>query len=143
MTALTQDRNTSRRDGNQVEPPVAAATRIYVGALVAITAAGLAVPGATSTTLKCVGSALSPADNTLGAAGAIRVKVDKRPARFANSAAADAIAKAHRAEVDRKIADLRALRRELDSMIDQCRCGTVADCRIIEALSPQAQHRQR
>ena len=28
MTALTQDRNTSRRDGNQVEPPVAAATRI-------------------------------------------------------------------------------------------------------------------
>lgn len=34
--------------------------------------------------------------------------------------------------------DLRALRRELDSMIDQCRCGTVADCRIIEALSPAA-----
>ena len=91
MTALTQDRNTSRRDGNQVEPPVAATTRTYVGAMVAITAAGLAVPGATSTTLKCVGSALSPADNTLGAAGAIRVKVDKRPARFANSAAADAI----------------------------------------------------
>ncbi len=91
MAALTQDRSTLRRDGGLIEPPVAAATRIYVGALVAITAAGLAVPGATSTTLKCVGSALSPADNTLGAAGAIRVKVDKRPARFANSAAADAI----------------------------------------------------
>lgn len=91
MAALTQDRSTLRRDGGLIEPPVAAATRIYVGALVAITAAGLAVPGATSATLKCVGSALSPADNTLGAAGAIRVKVDKRPARFANSAAADAI----------------------------------------------------
>jgi Cu(I)-responsive transcriptional regulator len=48
----------------------------------------------------------------------------------------DAIAKAHLAEVDRKIADLRALRRELGRMIAQCGCGTVADCRIIEALSP-------
>ncbi len=50
--------------------------------------------------------------------------------------AVDAIAKEHLAEVDRKIADLRALRRELASMIDQCRCGTVAECRIIEVLSP-------
>ena len=48
----------------------------------------------------------------------------------------DAIARQHLAEVDRKIADLRALRRELGNMIDQCRCGTVAECRIIEALSP-------
>ncbi|KAB2906019.1 MAG: hypothetical protein F9K35_01260 [Burkholderiaceae bacterium] len=91
MAALNQDRNTKRRDGGLIEPPVAATTRIYVGALVAINAAGLAVPGATSAALKCVGSALSPADNTLGAAGAIRVKVDKRPACFGNSAAADAI----------------------------------------------------
>jgi len=30
----------------------------------------------------------------------------------------------------------QALRRDLDNMIDQCRHGTVADCRIIEALSP-------
>ena len=35
-----------------------------------------------------------------------------------------------------EIRELRALRRELDSMIDQCRRGTIADCRIIEALSP-------
>lgn len=48
----------------------------------------------------------------------------------------DAIAKEHLAEVERKVIDLRALRRELAGMIDQCRCGTVADCRIIEALSP-------
>jgi len=50
--------------------------------------------------------------------------------------AIDTIAKEHLAEVDRKIADLRALRRELASMVDQCRNGTVAECRIIEALSP-------
>lgn len=91
MAALTQDRNTLRRDGTLIEPPVAANTRIFTGALVAINAAGLAVPGSTSATLKGAGSALTFADNTLGTAGAIRVRVDKRPARFANSAAADAI----------------------------------------------------
>lgn len=50
--------------------------------------------------------------------------------------AVDAIAREHLAAVDRKIADLQALRRELDSLISQCGCGTIADCRIIEALSP-------
>ncbi|MBN9077913.1 MAG: helix-turn-helix domain-containing protein [Rhizobiales bacterium] len=51
-------------------------------------------------------------------------------------AAIDAIAKEHRAEVERKIADLQSLKIELDRMIDQCGCGVVADCRIIESLSP-------
>jgi Cu(I)-responsive transcriptional regulator len=51
-------------------------------------------------------------------------------------AAIDAIASAHRGEVERKIRDLQALKAELDSLINQCSCGTVAECRIIEALSP-------
>ena|ERR1700730_13153312 len=38
----------------------------------------------------------------------------------------------------RKLADLSALRRELDSLIGQCRHGTVAECRILEALAPDA-----
>jgi Cu(I)-responsive transcriptional regulator len=50
--------------------------------------------------------------------------------------AVDAIAREHLREVERKIADLTALRRELDGLIGQCRRGTVAECRIIEALSP-------
>ncbi|MDI3470347.1 MAG: Heavy metal resistance transcriptional regulator HmrR [Pseudolabrys sp.] len=50
--------------------------------------------------------------------------------------AVDAIAREHLAEVERKIADLQALRRELSTIIDQCGCGTIAECRIIEALSP-------
>ena len=49
----------------------------------------------------------------------------------------DAIARKHLADVDRKIVDLRALRRELSSIIDRCGRGTIADCRIIEALSPE------
>lgn len=50
--------------------------------------------------------------------------------------AIDVIASAHLGEVDRKIADLTALRSELDRMIGGCRRGTVADCKIIEALAP-------
>lgn len=50
--------------------------------------------------------------------------------------AVDAIARQHLTEVNRKIRDLQALRRELDSLIGQCGQGTVAECRIIEALSP-------
>jgi Cu(I)-responsive transcriptional regulator len=53
-------------------------------------------------------------------------------------AAVDAIAKEHRTEVERKISDLQALKKELDRMIDHCGCGVVADCRIIESLSPGA-----
>ncbi|MDQ8729075.1 helix-turn-helix domain-containing protein [Bradyrhizobium sp. LHD-71] len=67
----------------------------------------------------------------------IRALLDLSDDRKRPCAAVDAIAKAHLAEVDRKIADLRALRRELDSMVNQCHHGTVAECRIIEALSPQ------
>lgn len=92
MTALTQDRNTLRRDGRQIEPPVAAATKIFGGSIVCInTATGYAVPGSTSTTLKAAGVAEDRADNSAGAAGDIRVRLRKGPHRFANSASADLI----------------------------------------------------
>lgn len=51
-------------------------------------------------------------------------------------ASIDAIAQTHLAEVERKLADLAALRRELKAVITSCNGGTVADCRIIEALAP-------
>ncbi|MDZ7874021.1 MAG: helix-turn-helix domain-containing protein [Rhizobium sp.] len=56
--------------------------------------------------------------------------------RNQSCAAIDDIAKVHREEVERKIADLVSLKGELDRIIDTCRCGTVAECRIIESLSP-------
>ncbi|PAL19791.1 helix-turn-helix domain-containing protein [Sphingopyxis sp. GW247-27LB] len=52
--------------------------------------------------------------------------------------AVDGIARMHLAEVDRKIADLMALRGELGRVIDTCSHGTVADCKIIEALAPHS-----
>jgi Cu(I)-responsive transcriptional regulator len=53
-------------------------------------------------------------------------------------AGVDAIARHHLAEVERKISDLNAMRRELSTIIDQCGRNVIADCRIIEALSPTA-----
>lgn len=50
--------------------------------------------------------------------------------------AVDVIAREHLFEVERKLADLTALQRELTALIGQCRHGTVAECRIIEVLAP-------
>ncbi|RFC63812.1 MerR family transcriptional regulator [Mesorhizobium denitrificans] len=57
--------------------------------------------------------------------------------RSQSCASVDTIAKQHREEVERKIADLQALKAELDRVIDDCGCNIVADCRIIDTLSPR------
>ena len=51
----------------------------------------------------------------------------------------DVIAKEQLGEIDRKLADLGALRRELAGLITACEGGAVADCRILAALAPLAQ----
>src|SRR3989344_666823 len=66
----------------------------------------------------------------------IRTLLDLAEQRDRDCADVDAIAREHLSEVERKIADLSALRRELRELIGSCSSGTVADCRIIEALSP-------
>jgi len=53
----------------------------------------------------------------------------------------DAIAREHLADVDRKIADLNELRRELDAIIRRCHRGTIAECRILDALAPRKHER--
>lgn len=57
--------------------------------------------------------------------------------RSSSCSAVDQLAREHLRAVDRKIADLHALRRELGSLVEQCREGTIADCRIVDALAPQ------
>jgi hypothetical protein len=93
MAALTTERDTRRRNGDNAEFPVAAATKIFAGGIVCLsTANNLATKGATATTLKAVGVADDTADNTAGAASAINVKVRRDGwFPFANSAAADLI----------------------------------------------------
>lgn len=48
--------------------------------------------------------------------------------------AADAIACEQLEQVNRRITHLRALKQELERMVEQCRGGVIADCRVIEVL---------
>jgi Cu(I)-responsive transcriptional regulator len=66
----------------------------------------------------------------------IRALLDLADQEEQSCEAVDAIAREHFADVKRKLAALAALRRELKGVIGQCRQGTIADCRIIEALAP-------
>lgn len=70
--------------------------------------------------------------------GQVRNLLDLSDEKWRSCEAVDVIAREHLRQVDRKIADLKALRAELNSVINQCRCGTIADCRIIEALGPSS-----
>jgi DNA-binding transcriptional MerR regulator len=50
-------------------------------------------------------------------------------------AAADTIARSHLEQVDIRLAKLRALRKELKRMVEECGHGHVSQCRVIEVLS--------
>lgn len=52
---------------------------------------------------------------------------------------ADAIAKTQLGEVKRRIDRLQALRIELERMIELCRGGRIAECRVIEILGDHTQ----
>jgi len=91
MAALSAERNTVRRGGDRFSRPVEAATKIYLGGLTCLNAAGNAVPGSVSTTLKADGVCTTTVDNTAGAAGALTVEVRPGIYRFDNSAAGDLI----------------------------------------------------
>lgn len=90
--ALTADRDTPRRDGEQVSMGVATTKKIFAGSLVMRSATGYATPGAIATGCIGVGRAAETVDNTLGADGALAVLIDKGVYRFKNSAAGEAIA---------------------------------------------------
>lgn len=97
MTALAGNRNTPELAiiaGGFVEREidVAASVKLYAGALVCVTAAGYATPGATATTLIAMGRCEELADNSAGVAGAIKARVKPGVFKFANSSAADQIA---------------------------------------------------
>ena len=94
MTALAKDRDTKARTGDKINLPVAAATTIYAGALVALDASGNATPGATATTLTGLGRAEEHVDNSGGSAGDKRVEIRKGIFLFANSASSDEITRA-------------------------------------------------
>lgn len=69
---------------------------------------------------------------------AIRTLLDLQGRPDMPCATADAIARQHLSDVERRIEGLRALKAELSRMITSCQHGRVADCRIIEALQDHA-----
>ncbi len=85
MAALTKDRNTPSRENVLIPYGVAASTVIYAGSLFCINAAGYAVPGSVSTTLKAVGRAEETVDNSTGADGDLSVTGRKGCFKFANA----------------------------------------------------------
>jgi predicted RecA/RadA family phage recombinase len=91
MVALAQGRATRQAIDGLYELPVAAATLIYAGALVALNATGFATKGAVATTLKPFGRAESTVDNSAGAAGALNIQVRTGIFEWVNSAAGDLI----------------------------------------------------
>lgn len=83
--ALTSDRNTPMRGIGLLALAVAAGTRIYAGSLVVVDASGFAIPGKVGTGLGYAGRADESVDNTVGAAGAVRVQVRRGEAfKWAN-----------------------------------------------------------
>lgn len=94
MTALTADRNTPRAQGDLLVLDLAAATKVFAGAIVMRNAAGNGLKGATATGSVGVGVAIEQVDNSAGAAGDKTAQVRVGTFRFANSAAGDLITKA-------------------------------------------------
>lgn len=95
MTALAAGRNTPQRSGDTYSRGVAAGVTIYPGALVALTAAGFATPGAVATTLIADGRAQCSTPVVGGVAnGDVTIEVRPGTYKYANSAAADLIATA-------------------------------------------------
>ena len=86
MSALTAERDTKRRTGDQISLNIAANVKVYAGSLVCRDSAGRAKPGVTATDVLGVGRAAETVDNTGGAADAKTVTVDKGIFLFANSA---------------------------------------------------------
>lgn len=83
--ALTTDRHTAEREFKSLDLPVAAATTIYQGAMVAINTSGDLVPAGATSTLRIVGRAAEHVVNA-GAAGAKRCQVETGTFRWENSA---------------------------------------------------------
>jgi DNA-binding transcriptional MerR regulator len=66
---------------------------------------------------------------------AIRELLELAGSPDAPCAEADRIAERQLRDVSRRIERLSALRAELERMLEQCRGGAVATCRVLEALS--------
>jgi hypothetical protein len=94
MAALTTDRATAERQGDEFSFDVAAAVICRAGGIAVLDASGDVKPAVTATGLVCVGRFQETVDNSAGSAAGVKAKVRAGVFRFGNSAAGDAITKA-------------------------------------------------
>lgn len=66
---------------------------------------------------------------------AIRTLVSLQNDPHQSCGTADGIAKARLSEVEQRIRSLTALKAELELMVEGCRHGRIAECRVIEVLA--------
>lgn len=99
MGALTTDRNTAERLGDEFAYPVAAAVTCYAGGIAVLDASGNVKPAVTATGLVCVGRFEATVDNSAGSAADVSAKVKRGCFRYANSGSSDAITKAEIGDV--------------------------------------------
>jgi hypothetical protein len=77
MTALTEDRDTRRKDGRIGQGPVAASTKLYGGGMVCHNAAGYVVPGSDTAGLVLAGVCAGQQDNSAGANGDLTAEYER------------------------------------------------------------------
>lgn len=124
MAALTQDRATPSRDLRAFDDPVKANATIHAGALVMLDADGWAVPASAATGLTPRGRAAQAAAG--GAAdGATTVRVERGCFRFENSAAGDAVTRAHIGAPAYAVDDQTVS--HSDGTATRSACGTIVD----------------
>jgi DNA-binding transcriptional MerR regulator len=70
---------------------------------------------------------------------AIRTLLALQDCPDASCETADTIARAHMTGIDRRIANLTALRTELERMVTNCTHRRVEECRVIEVLADHGQ----
>ena len=86
MAVATAEVNTPERQGRVTAYPVAAATKIFAGTLVALDANGNAVAAADTAGLRVVGLAQETVDNSGGLAGAFKIATKQGVFQLNNSA---------------------------------------------------------
>lgn len=107
MTALTAARDTKQMGSNPIAAtlslPVAAATTIYAGAMVAVNSSGYAVPASADSKLKVVGRCQKTMKNTTaegyGAAGDLNVTIEQGIFQFVNGSSLNALTEADRGKL--------------------------------------------
>jgi len=88
MSALTADRDTQRRDGEQRIIPVASGVKIFAGSMVCYNATGYAAPAADTANFKFAGFAEEYVDNSGGSDGDVNVRVRRGVFEVVTSGAA-------------------------------------------------------